>query len=177
MLVLTQQAVAAVRQPLALSDVEAQVVPLVGRWVLVQVQQDHEADVPSHRHRHVGLPHNGDGQDAAVHGRRRVAGQHHPVQPVQYHLLGRHLDVGPSGPVHHDGDGAEVGALLLVAAGWRRGTDELTVHCQTWRQVIESPSTLVLYNNHIFEVWTKQDICGLHLGLLEAQITHFLLFL
>lgn len=55
----TQQAMAGVRQPLAVTDVEPQVVSLVGGWILVLMQQDHKADVSSDRHSYIRLSHNG----------------------------------------------------------------------------------------------------------------------
>ena len=114
---------AVVRQPLAVTDVEAQMVSLVGGWILVLMQQDHEADVSSDRHGHIGLSHDGHRQSAAVHRDRGVTGQHHPVPPVQDDFLRRHLDVGAFRTIHHDGDGAEVGSLLFVAAGRSWGAD------------------------------------------------------
>lgn len=93
------------------------------------MQQDDKADVSSYGHSHIGLPHHSHRQHAAVHRSGGVAGQDDAVLSIQDDLPGRHLDVGPFGSIRHDGDGAEVGALLLVAA-WRRwGTNELAIGC------------------------------------------------
>lgn len=124
----TDEPVAVARQPVAPPDVEPQVVALVGGGALVAVQQDHEADVLAHPHRHVGPRLHRHRQGAAVHGGGGVAGQHDPVEAVQDDLGGRDLHVGAAGAVHHQRDGAEVGPLVLVAAGGRRGAHELPVN-------------------------------------------------
>lgn len=119
------------RQPLTVADVEAQVVRLVRRRVLVVMQQDDKADVSSDGHGHIGLPYDGHRQHAAVHRSAGVAGQDDAVPSVQDDLPGGHLDVGPSGSVHHDGDAAEVRPLLLMAA-WRSwSSDKLPIGCNT----------------------------------------------
>lgn len=119
------------RQTLAVSNVEPQMVSLVRGWVLVLMQQDDKADVPSDHHSHVRVSHDGHRQHSTVHEHSGVTGQDNAVLSVQDDFLRRHLDVGAFGTIHHYSDGAEVCALLLVAA-WRRwSTDELSVHCNT----------------------------------------------
>lgn len=103
-------------------------VSLVGRRVLVAVQQDHQADVAADAHRHVAAADERHRQRAAFHGGARVARQHQAVPPVQDDLGGRHLDVGAAGAVGHHGDAAKVGALTLAATRRGRRADEFAVH-------------------------------------------------
>lgn len=130
---LTQQAVRLWRQPLALRNVEAQVVPLVRGGVLVAVQQHHEGDIDvGQRDSHIGSAHHGHGQVATVHCRCGVAWQHQPVAAVHYYLAWRDLDVGATGgAVSHNGYTTKISAVVLVAA-WRwGGADELPIDCHT----------------------------------------------
>lgn len=130
---LTQQAVRVWRQPLALRNVEAQMVPLVRGRVLVVVQQHHEGDVDvGQGDGHIGPAHHGHGQVATVHRRCGVARQHQPVAAVHNYLARRDLDVGAAGgPVSHNGHATKISAVVLVAAGRRGGADELPVDCHT----------------------------------------------
>lgn len=121
------------RQASAIGNVEAQVVPLEGRRVLVEMDEndkdhgvlDGDGDVGSSRHRHP--------QPRAVHQGTLVAGQDQPVLSIHDDTVRCDLQVRPSGLVGQDGQSAKVGALLLVAGGWRWCPDELPVHRHAWK--------------------------------------------
>lgn len=136
---------AVAREAFAVGDVETQVVSLVGRRLFVQVNEDDEGDAAL----------DGDG-DVGVRGHRHlqpptprhgalVAGEDQPLPTVQDDSAGCDLQVRPLRLVDQDGDGAEVGALLLVAAWGRRGPNQLSVHRHTWKAegtkaVVRAPS-------------------------------------
>ena len=119
---------AVVRKALAVGDVEAQVVSLVGGWLFVEMEEDDEGHVALDGDGDLGIGGHRHLQPLAPHGRALVAGEDQPVPTIQDDSGGRDLQVGPLGLVDEDGDGAEVSALFLVAVWGSGGPDQLSVH-------------------------------------------------
>ena len=136
---------AVAREAFAVGDVEAQVVSLVGGWLFVQVNEDDEGDGVLDGNGDVGIGGHEHLQPPTPHHRTLVAGEDQPVPAVQDDSVGRDLQVRPLGLIDEDGDGAEVCALLLVAAWGSRGPDQLSIHGHAWkaegtRAVVSAPS-------------------------------------
>lgn len=110
-------------EALAVGDVEAQVVALVGGWLFVQVEEDNEGHGALDGDGDVGVGGHGHLQPPTPHHGALVAGEDLPVPTVHDDSAGRDLQVRPLGLVDQDGDGVEVSALLLVAVGGRGGSD------------------------------------------------------
>lgn len=147
---------AAVGKAFAVGDVEAQVVPLEGCWVFVEVNEDDKGNVALDGDRDIGIGRHRHLQSSASYHHALVAGEDQPVSAIQDDPVRCDLKVRSLWPVDEDGNGAEVRALFLVTV-WRcRGSNKLSIHSHTSeakKRTVVRKSMLIFWLKASVMVW------------------------
>lgn len=128
---LTYQAMGFSRKSLAIRNIEAQMVFLIGSRILVVVDQNDEADGASYHHSDIGT-----GKDrhfnvlASYHG-TMITRQNKSLPIIQDNFGRGDFQIGSFFLVTENGDASEISPLFLMATvrGW--GSYQLTIHRHT----------------------------------------------